>query len=116
MASKAEVAFKNYWDANYQGLFPLEAEYRFAPPRRWRLDFANLEYKLAIELMGFGYGHGGSRKSLSGDAEKHRQLALMGWVYFPIPSWEVTERVDVAAKPVIEWINTFTKVKIKEGW
>lgn len=113
--SKAEIAFTNHWQ-QYQELFPLEEEFRFHETRRWRCDFVNHEHKLAIEISGAGYGHGGSVKSLQSDTEKIQQLALLGWTYFPILASDCTKRVDVAAIPVIEWINKYTPVKIKVGW
>ena len=33
-------------------LYDWEPEYRFHPVRRWRFDFANPEYKVAIEFEG----------------------------------------------------------------
>lgn len=115
MPSKAEIVFAEYW-SKYQNVFPLEAEKTFHKSRRWRIDFSNSQYKLAIELQGHGWGHGGNAKSLASDIEKHQALALLGWTYFPILSSAVTKRVDIAVKPVIEWINTYTDVKIQEGW
>lgn len=116
MASKAEIAFRSYWDEHYKELFPMVPEYKFHPARRWRVDFVNLEYKLAVEVQGWaaGGGHGGSRQSLSSDTEKHQQLAILGWAYFPILASECTKRIDVAVLPVLEWINTRTPVRLRE--
>ena len=113
--SKAEIKFAEYWD-QYQELFPLVEEQTFCPGRRFRIDFSNLEWKLAIEILGFGYGHGGSRQSLKNDTDKIQQLAILGWTYFPIVAADVTSRVEVAVEPLFEWINLHTDVKIKKGW
>lgn len=113
--SKAEEKFAEYW-SQHQELFPFEREYRFHNTRRWRLDFANLEYKLAVEIQGSGYGHGGTPKSLASDIEKHQALTLLGWKFFPIAANAVTEDVDIAVEPLIEWINKYTNKQIKVGW
>jgi hypothetical protein len=116
--SKAEIKFAEYWE-QYQELFPLVEEQTFHATRRWRTDFSNLEWKLAIEIQGFGGatgGHGGSRQSLKNDTDKIQQLAILGWTYFPIVAADVTSRVDVAVEPLFEWINLHTDVKIKKGW
>lgn len=113
--SKAEEKFADYWQ-QYQELFPLEREYKFHPTRRWRLDYVNLEYKLAIEIQGSGYGHGGSAKSLANDVDKQQQLALLGWKYFPITASAITKDVAIAVEPLIQWINLYTNKKIVVGW
>lgn len=117
--SKAEDVFGDYWiSRGYNEIFPFVRQYRFHPTRRFLLDFANIEYKLDVEISGWsgGGGHGGSRKSFISDVERSRNLALLGWTYFPILASDCTKRVDVAAIPVIEWINKYTPVKIKVGW
>lgn len=52
-----------------------------AKPRKWALDFAFVEHKLALEVEG-GYAVGGrhtSAKGFIGDQEKYNTLALLGW-------------------------------------
>lgn len=70
-----------------------EREYRFAPPRKWRFDFAWVweplpraefggtpEPGLAVEVEGGSWvgGHGGVR--FEQDAEKYNEAGLLGWV------------------------------------
>lgn len=58
-------------------------QYIFHPQRRWRLDFAWPEHKLAVEIQGFGTGHT-SYKGMQSDYEKHNEALLLGWrfLYF----------------------------------
>lgn len=53
------------------------------PTRKWELDFAFPQFKLAIELQGFGTGHI-SYKGMLRDYLKHNDLILHGWfvLYF----------------------------------
>lgn len=56
-------------------------EYRFHPVRRWRIDFAWPEQKLAVELEG-GIFSGGRHTRGAGflaDCEKTNTLTLLGW-------------------------------------
>ena len=63
------------------GLPAPDREFRFAPPRKWRFDFAWPTYKLAVEVEG-GVGNGGRHTRLAGfedDCEKYNAAALDGW-------------------------------------
>ena len=56
-------------------------EYRFAPPRRWRFDYAWPDRRLALEVEG-GTWAGGRHvrgKGYEGDCEKYNAAALLGW-------------------------------------
>lgn len=56
-------------------------EFRFAPPRRWRLDYAWPDHKIAVEVEG-GIWSGGRHirpKGFLADLEKYNELAILGW-------------------------------------
>ena len=56
-------------------------EFRFAPPRRWRIDYAWPDYKLAVEIEGAVWCQGRHTRG-SGfvkDIEKYNALTLAGW-------------------------------------
>lgn len=58
-----------------------EVEYRFAPDRKWRCDYAWPDCKVALEVEG-GVWTGGRHTRGSGfvkDMEKYNRAALMGW-------------------------------------
>jgi hypothetical protein len=52
------------------------AEYRFAPPRKWQLDFAWPEHRVALEVEGWGHR---TKARFGKDLRKYNALAAMGW-------------------------------------
>ena len=81
--STGEIFFCSLW----LDLFPevaLEREYRFAPPRRWRFDFAHPASRVAIEIEG-GHWSGGRHTRGAGfeaDCQKYNTAAALGWYVF----------------------------------
>lgn len=58
-----------------------ESEFRFAPPRRWRFDYAWPEHRVALEVEG-GVFQGGRHTRGAGflkDMEKYNEAAAKGW-------------------------------------
>lgn len=56
-------------------------EYKFHPERRWRLDFAWPDQKLAVEIEGGTWG-GGRHTTGAGfekDCEKYAEALCLGW-------------------------------------
>src|SRR5437762_647908 len=65
----------------WNGITGWEREYRFAPPRRWRLDFVWSKHALAVEVEG-GSWVGGRHTRGPGferDLEKYNEAAILGW-------------------------------------
>jgi very-short-patch-repair endonuclease len=64
------------------GLPTPEREHRFAPPRKWRLDFAWPEHRIAIEVDGGTYSGGRHTrgKGFEADCEKTNTATLQGWL------------------------------------
>jgi hypothetical protein len=57
------------------------AEYRFAPPRRWRFDWAWPEQRVALEIEGgvFVRGRHSRGAGMVADMEKYNEAACRGW-------------------------------------
>lgn len=65
------------------GVYAPVAEHRFAPPRRWRFDFAWPDDRIAVELEGVvwrGKGRHQTAKGYAADCEKYNRAALLGWI------------------------------------
>jgi hypothetical protein len=56
-------------------------EYRFAPPRRWRFDYAWPDRLLAVEVEGGVWTRGRHVRGAGylADLEKYTEAALRGW-------------------------------------
>jgi very-short-patch-repair endonuclease len=59
----------------------VETEYRFAPPRRWRFDYAVPKYKVAIEIEGGAHTQGRHTRGAGfiNDMEKYNMAIELGW-------------------------------------
>lgn len=78
-------------------------EYRFAPPRRWRFDYAWPSPKVALEVEGGAFVAGGSRHTrgagFTKDMEKYSEAAIMGWCVIRIaPSDLLTKGIDLVGR------------------
>lgn len=71
---------------------PLEQEYRFHPRRKWRLDFALPERKIAIELNGGVWVRGRHNRPAGylADREKINAATALGWRVFELGTGQVT--------------------------
>lgn len=84
-------------------LLPLPvAEHRFAPPRRWRFDYAWIDQKLALEVQGglFVQGRHSRGAALLKEHEKLNAAAALGWrVCFVTPQQVASgAAVDIVRK------------------
>ena len=74
-----------------QGLPPYVTEHRFHPTRRWRLDYAWPELKLAVEVHGGTYTNGRHTRGggFTSDREKMNEAAIFGWTVLEVTSAQV---------------------------
>lgn len=119
MKSELERTFETYW--RQLGGPDLEAEYRFAPPRKWPFDFAHPQTKIAIELEGGTYARKGAKRceycgqipqgrhttgaGFAADCAKYNQAAIMGWRVFRFTTDMINTDPAGHLGPVIEAIN-----------
>lgn len=77
--SRLEVAYQH--QANALKFPTFEMEYVFAPPRKWRFDFAWPSRMVAVEIEGGTWINGGHSRgsAFEKDAEKYNTAALLGW-------------------------------------
>lgn len=70
------------------------AEYKFHPTRRWRIDYACLSHKIAIEVNGgnFVFGRHSNPIQLAKEYEKRANAAALGWVM--VECTPVTNKLD----------------------
>ena len=56
-------------------------EHRFHPARKWRIDYAIIDHKIAIEVEGGAYTNGRHTRPMGfiGDMEKYNELTRAGW-------------------------------------
>ena len=68
--------------ARAAGLPAPEPEYRFAPPRRWRLDLAWPAFRVAAEREGGVWTQGRHVRGAGyiADMDKYNTAAIMGWL------------------------------------
>lgn len=61
-------------------------EYRFAPPRRWRFDYAWPDHKVALEVDGGAWTQGRHTrgKGFIADQEKRNAATAAGWGVFNV--------------------------------
>ena len=57
----------------------VQAEYQFAPPRRWRWDFAWPDKRVAVEFDGGQWAAFGGRHNRDSDRDKLNHGAAAGW-------------------------------------
>jgi very-short-patch-repair endonuclease len=100
--SSGEAEFALHCRAHKLELIP---EYQFAPPRRWRADFAHMETMLLIEIEGGAWTGGRHTRGAGfvGDIEKYNSAVMLGYSVLRYTPEMVKSGVAIAQ--VIEFIN-----------
>jgi very-short-patch-repair endonuclease len=76
IVSEGEARFSELWTDLHPD-FPFVREYEFSLVRNWRIDFAFVSAKVAVEYEGFGHGRSGR---YGGDIDKYNAMASEGWL------------------------------------
>ncbi len=91
--SPIEEMFWDAWQRNGGAKQSMELEYQYSVPgMNYRLDFANLEEKVAIELDGYEYHNG--KEQFTKDRRRHRDLEKAGWRIIRFSGSEVYQDAD----------------------
>jgi very-short-patch-repair endonuclease len=79
---KAQL-FRHAWNVIAHDFPAPVDEHRFAPPRRWRFDFAWVEQKIAVEIEGNAWHvRGGGKHMQDNDLHKYNIATAQGWRVF----------------------------------
>jgi hypothetical protein len=98
--SDGEAAFLFTWRA-LGGQNIWTPEYRFAPPRRWRFDFACPDVSgrggIAVEIEGGSWSAGRHTRGAGfrRDCEKYNAAASMGWTVFRLTTEMAADPIEV---------------------
>ena len=68
----------------------LVRDHRFHETRKWELDLACPRAKVAVEVDGGRYSHGGGRHSTDGDRDKMNAAQVRGWTVLRYSPQQVT--------------------------
>lgn len=79
--SQLEDAFSIAWSTLTRGSLPPVREFCFAPPRRWRFDFAWPTACVAVEIEGGSWMQGRHTRGAgyARDCEKYNAAVMAGW-------------------------------------
>lgn len=102
---------------------PFVRELCFAPPRKWRFDFAFPAYRIAVEIEGgtdgfrnpqtgewVSHGRHQSKDGIARDIEKYNAAARLGWVVFRYTRRRIIDgTASLELKGILsEWPNNQT--------
>lgn len=85
------------WQWDYKGA---------VPERRYEIDCALVEQKIAIETDGWQY-HGARKESFNRDREKDYLLSLEGWVILRIPAGLISKDCRAATERVVSFLDVW---------
>lgn len=74
--------FAHFWKLLAPEVGEPVREYVFAPPRKFRFDFAWVNSKVSVEVDGGQWSKGGGRHNRDDDREKLNLAAERGWIVF----------------------------------
>ena len=107
--SKYEVIFKKAWDEVGPSSETLVEEFSFHPTRKWRIDFALVKYKIAIEIDGGTHLQSGGRHNQDADREKINELVLLGWQVVRFSGSQVQSSPRGCVLKVVQFIERSKK-------
>jgi len=111
MMSGLEEQFLLLWRALAPDRPEPVREYRFHPARRWRLDFAWPDQKVAVEVEGGIWIRGRHQRPLpfTADCEKYNTATTMGWRIFRCTSTILNQNTAAFIAQVAESLGQSDK-------
>ena len=99
-----------------------EPQFRFAPPRLWRFDFAWPDKLVAMEIDGLGRADGGegwhrTREGYLRDAEKCEAALRIGWRVYRVPGpWLAKGQRRIWEPRIAETLEILLKLRAAPYW
>ena len=94
-------------------------EHIFAPPRKWRFDFAWPAHGVAVEIEGLIYKDGGRHQRVAGflaDAEKYEAALRLRWRVYKVPGQWIAEGTRAIWRPqVMETLRELLALRYSPG-
>lgn len=108
-SSKWERRFAELW-AEIGGE-PCLREHRFAPPRRWRFDFAWPGDRLAVEIEGGSFVRGRHQRpsGYRADCEKYNAATALGWRVLRYTDQDLRDRPAEVIEQVVRVLRSHTR-------
>lgn len=90
-----------------------DREHRFHPDRKWRLDFAWVKQKVAVEIEGGHYVQGRHNRPVGyqNDMEKYNEAQVIGWVVLRFSYEDLEKRPEY----VTDQINRAMSLAVVSG-
>jgi len=96
--------------------FPLpKTQHTFTKERKWRLDFAWVMQKIAVEIQGYGPGHT-SYQGMHSDYEKHNTALALNWKLYYFMSKDIQEPNDMLTFLSKALDVTFDPIQQEHRW
>jgi very-short-patch-repair endonuclease len=102
--SPIEEMFWDAWQRAGGAVNTIELEYQYSiPGTKYRVDFANLEEKVVIELDGYEYHNG--KEQFTNDRQRHREIEKLGWRIIRFSGSEVYKNPDKCLKEATAFVT-----------
>jgi very-short-patch-repair endonuclease len=101
------------------GIDPVDPhrEYQFAPPRRWRFDFAWVNQRVAVEIEGglWMRGRHTTAKGMLADMDKYNTAASLGWFVLRFAAEHLRRDPQCVFESIVACMNCYRSRKAGGG-
>jgi len=104
----AALAERAFFEALRSARLPIpDAEYRFAPPRKWAFDYAWITQRIALEVERGAWTRGRHTRGVGymKDLIKYNEASVRGWTLIRVtPQMFVRpETVELVQRAIVRW-------------